>query len=591
MPDQEQLELLKQGVEVWNRWRSENPQVEIDLSGSTIEFIDLNEVNLSEANLSYVYFCYINLIKADLRGANLRGATFNVSGYSSPVNLSGANLSGANLAEVKFQDTNLSEANFCEANLAKANFHSANCYRANFTKAIFTEAILWNSSPEEDSALTWEEGDYIEPSVVDYVYEKLRMNKFHEANFAQVDFSYVDLRYVDFDGSNLSYTNFFRANLHEANFSRANLERANLRETEPNWKTLIKASLVGIDISGLDLSGQDLSNVNLKEANLSGVNFSKALALGTNFEGAVFTGACLEDWRINPLTNFNGVICEYIYFKQGRQDRRPYNGSFKPGEFTALLQVVMETVELIFTDGISWNAFFQSFQELRSQYGDLSIQAIEKKSGGAFIIRLEVPTKVDKAVIERQVKELYEIKFQHQRQCYESELKSKNGQIFLYQEQSEANNKTITSLTEIVKIMAEKENHPTNQTTIHTQTIGVIHTGSGDIANFTQNLTQNLDDIIKLINALRETAQTFPEEQRPEVQGHLDDLEDDLRQPPSDRSLRRIKATLATLFAIGCMIAGAADFSNNVLEISNKLGVPIVQAQPTQQLPSSLPKP
>jgi hypothetical protein len=48
----------------------------------------------------------------------------------------------------------------------------------------------------------------------------------------------------------------------------------------------------------------------------------------------------------------------------------------------------------------------------------------------------------------------------------------------------------------------------------------------------------------------------------------------------SDRTIRRIKAILATLFAIGCTIAGTTDFTNNVLEISNKLGVPIVQAQP-----------
>jgi hypothetical protein len=42
MANQEQLDILKQGVEVWNKWRTENPRVQIFLSGA----------NLSGANLT-----------------------------------------------------------------------------------------------------------------------------------------------------------------------------------------------------------------------------------------------------------------------------------------------------------------------------------------------------------------------------------------------------------------------------------------------------------------------------------------------------------------------------------------------------------
>ena len=31
MANEEQLSILKQGVEVWNKWRKENPNVRIDL--------------------------------------------------------------------------------------------------------------------------------------------------------------------------------------------------------------------------------------------------------------------------------------------------------------------------------------------------------------------------------------------------------------------------------------------------------------------------------------------------------------------------------------------------------------------------------
>ena len=32
MPNQEQLEILKQGVRIWNKWRDENPHISPDLS-------------------------------------------------------------------------------------------------------------------------------------------------------------------------------------------------------------------------------------------------------------------------------------------------------------------------------------------------------------------------------------------------------------------------------------------------------------------------------------------------------------------------------------------------------------------------------
>jgi hypothetical protein len=34
--DEKQLEVLKQGVEVWNEWRKENPEVVIDLSDADL---------------------------------------------------------------------------------------------------------------------------------------------------------------------------------------------------------------------------------------------------------------------------------------------------------------------------------------------------------------------------------------------------------------------------------------------------------------------------------------------------------------------------------------------------------------------------
>lgn len=51
MANQEQLELLEQGVEIWNKWREEHLDVDVDLLGANFNNADLSKANLSEAKL------------------------------------------------------------------------------------------------------------------------------------------------------------------------------------------------------------------------------------------------------------------------------------------------------------------------------------------------------------------------------------------------------------------------------------------------------------------------------------------------------------------------------------------------------------
>ena len=57
----EHLTLLRLGVKVWNQWRKEHPDGDIDLSGANLSGADLSGADLSGANLSEA-----NLYKADL---------------------------------------------------------------------------------------------------------------------------------------------------------------------------------------------------------------------------------------------------------------------------------------------------------------------------------------------------------------------------------------------------------------------------------------------------------------------------------------------------------------------------------------------
>jgi uncharacterized protein YjbI with pentapeptide repeats len=64
MANSEHLAILKQGVEVWNKWREENRE-RIDLAFEGLQGQDLRKVDLSNA-----YLAFADLSQADLREAN-----------------------------------------------------------------------------------------------------------------------------------------------------------------------------------------------------------------------------------------------------------------------------------------------------------------------------------------------------------------------------------------------------------------------------------------------------------------------------------------------------------------------------------------
>ncbi|MGZ4864974.1 MAG: pentapeptide repeat-containing protein [Halobacteriota archaeon] len=109
------LELLKQGVDIWNAWRKEHPEVTADLTGA-----DLSGADLSQADLSH----------ADLTGANL----------------SAAKLARATLSKAWLSDANLYQADLTEASLSQADLHGANLTEGVLTKADLSKANLVNAT-------------------------------------------------------------------------------------------------------------------------------------------------------------------------------------------------------------------------------------------------------------------------------------------------------------------------------------------------------------------------------------------------------------------------------------------------------------
>lgn len=70
-----------------------------------------------------------------------------------------------------------------------------------------------------------------------------------------------------------------------------------------------------------------------------------------------------------------------------------------------------KTIDLVFADGIDWQAFLNSFQKLQSEY-ELAIQAIENKSGNILVVHLEVSALANRTEVEKCLKHRYDLELQ-----------------------------------------------------------------------------------------------------------------------------------------------------------------------------------
>jgi Pentapeptide repeats (8 copies) len=122
MADEEQLAVLRQGVEAWNIWRYRNPDIQPNLSGAYLYEADLSRANLSGAKLIEADLRFAHLYKADLSGADLIEAILSVA------NLSWADLSGANLSWANLQGALLVRTKLVRADLTGCHIYGISAW-------------------------------------------------------------------------------------------------------------------------------------------------------------------------------------------------------------------------------------------------------------------------------------------------------------------------------------------------------------------------------------------------------------------------------------------------------------------------------
>jgi hypothetical protein len=124
MANQQHLDILEKGVEVWNWWRQEMPDIIPDLEAASLremclDGIDLHQANMRRVDLYRTSLCRANLREADLHMANLYRVDF------SNADLRKATLRGADLIRACLVGTSLHEADLRWIKLGEADLSGA----------------------------------------------------------------------------------------------------------------------------------------------------------------------------------------------------------------------------------------------------------------------------------------------------------------------------------------------------------------------------------------------------------------------------------------------------------------------------------
>jgi len=246
MADHQHLDILKQGIESWNQWRKEHPDIRPDLSD--VNLTDLSKRNLSNANLSNVDLSRTTLAFTDL---------------------SRANLSGADVLE-----STLLRANFNGTNLDRTCFSFSNLREASFTDAIHINRVIING-----------------------------------ANLSKADLSNCNLSGTNFSACNLSEahlveTNLIGTNLVGTNLSKADLRGAKLNDANLSWSNLSEANLSEADLTGCSIYAISAWNVQLQNTIQTGLVITRSnesIITVDNLEVAQFIYLLLNNQKIRHV--------------------------------------------------------------------------------------------------------------------------------------------------------------------------------------------------------------------------------------------------------------------------------------------------
>jgi uncharacterized protein YjbI with pentapeptide repeats len=330
MANSEHLEILRQGVEQWNDFRSKWFDSILDLSGADLSEMNLagaylNKINLSGADLSNAYLRNADISSTDLSNANLTGADLSRA-YMFKTNLNGTKMEGTLFEGVMANDEVLellqqSTANPEHLKILQQGVHKWNAWRqenprvlpilsnadlrglADMASVNLGGAIMRGANLSEVN-LESARLENANLSQSNLVRTKLSRAFLTGANLRNASLSHADLRGISLIDADLSHANLSNANLNiipdrdgdeeacllNANLMSANLTGASLIKVNLRNANLMDADLTYANLTDADMYNADLIRSNLTNANLTGANLSLADLVETNFTNARISG-------------------------------------------------------------------------------------------------------------------------------------------------------------------------------------------------------------------------------------------------------------------------------------------------------------
>jgi uncharacterized protein YjbI with pentapeptide repeats len=233
MANQQQLELLKAGVNAWNNsLEIAGPRVVYDdgriFPGEPTTKADLRDADLEGADLSGVVLPQADLTSANLRNARMHGAILRRA------ILHGANLSNAVLNNADLYGANLSFATLSGADFTSAHLFRADLYHVKASRACFAEA-------------------------------NLRQADLGDGYYFQANFTKADLTRASLAGSELIRSQFGKAILVGASLDRAPIEQTDFMEANLSKASLIHTSLYDCQLNGARVYGVSAWDTDLVE--------------------------------------------------------------------------------------------------------------------------------------------------------------------------------------------------------------------------------------------------------------------------------------------------------------------------------------
>jgi len=249
------------------------------------------------------------------------------------------------------------------------------------------------------------------------IFSTLGGTSFRKANLTEINFAGTLLKNTDFRSAKMIRTNWSQAR--QLSFARvnqtylANTQLQKLLVTGEGQNQNFDAqdlrylNLRGANLAGASLIGADLYQTNLRQANLSSAKLVRANLESADLSGACLTAAFIQDWSVTQSTQFEGVICKYVYLKLPSQDnadlqRLPHQGAFKVGEFTQFVRSLLNTLTLEHDRHLDINATVHALKNLtKGNQNPFKIVALEHRNN-LILVKIKLPTSTNHDRLKQQ---------------------------------------------------------------------------------------------------------------------------------------------------------------------------------------------